>query len=151
MHTLTEVLSLNPGAGYNIALHTLTEVLSLSPGAGHSIALHTLTSPTVRASFFKPWSRSQYSFAYLDFAYCQRVPAGSPSRGGNVTVYVKDINQLCLPTPFYSVLVSISVFMALSIAFHSINSPDNSPFSHSVLPVFGRFNYISLFESLFQP
>ena len=36
---------------------------------------------------------------------------------------------------FYSVLVSISVFMALSTVFHSINSPDNSPFFHSVLPV----------------
>ena len=30
------------------------------------------------------------------------------------------------PTQFYSVLVSVSVFLALSAAFHSINSPDNS-------------------------
>ena len=37
------------------------------------------------------------------------------------------------PTPFYSVLVSISVFMALSTVFHSINSPDNSQFPNSVL------------------
>ena len=65
-----------------------------------------------------------------------RVSAGSPSRGGYVTVYVFDINQPSLPTPFYSVLVSISVFMVLSNVFHSINSPDNSPLSHSVLPVF---------------
>ena len=36
---------------------------------------------------------------------------------------------------FYSVLVSISVFMALSTVFHSTNPPDNSPLSHSVLPV----------------
>ena len=63
------------------------------------------------------------------------VPAGSPSRGGDVAVYVSDINQPSLPTPFYSVLVSVSVLMALSTVFHSINSPDNSPFSHSVLPV----------------
>ena len=28
------------------------------------------------------------------------VPAGSPSRGGDVKVYVLDINQPCLPTPF---------------------------------------------------
>ena len=60
------------------------------------------------------------------------VPAGSPSRGGDVAVYVFDINQPSLPTPFYSVLVSISVFMARSTVFHSINSPDNSPLSHSV-------------------
>ena len=46
-----------------------------------------------------------------------------------------DINQQSLPTPFYSVLASISDFMAHSTIFHSINSPDNSPFSDSVLPV----------------
>ena len=34
---------------------------------------------------------------------------------------------------FYSVLVSISVFMVLSAVFHSVNSSDNSPLSHSVL------------------
>ena len=62
---------------------------------------------------------------------------GSPSRGGNVAVYVSDVNQPSLPTPFflYSVLVSISVFMVLSTVFHSLDSPDNSPLSHSVLPV----------------
>ena len=67
--------------------------------------------------------------------YITLVPAGSPSRGGDVAVYVFDINQPSLPTPFYSVLMSICVYMALSTVFHSINSPDNSPFSHSVLPV----------------
>ena len=60
---------------------------------------------------------------------------GSLSWGGDVMVYAFDINQLSLPTPFYSVLVSVSVFMALSAVFHSINSPDNSPLSHSGLPV----------------
>ena len=83
------------------------------------------------------------------------VPARSPSRGGDVTVFVNDTNRLSLPTPFYSVLMSVSVFMALSTVFHSITSPDNSPFSHSVLPVlplpYGPFNYISLSESLPQP
>ena len=34
-----------------------------------------------------------------------------------------------------SVLVSVSVFMTLSTVFHSMNSPNNSPLSHSVLPV----------------
>ena len=51
------------------------------------------------------------------------VPVSSPSRGGNVTVYVSDINQPSLPTPFCSVLVSISVFMALSTVFHSTILP----------------------------
>ena len=46
-----------------------------------------------------------------------------------------DINQPSLPTPFYSVLVSISVSMAFSTVFHSITFPDNSPFSDSVLLV----------------
>ena len=32
----------------------------------------------------------------------------------------------------YSVLVAVSVFMALSTVFHSINSPNNSLLSHSV-------------------
>ena len=50
------------------------------------------------------------------------VPAGSSSRGGDVAVYI-DINQPSLPTPFYSVLVSISAFVALSIVLHSVNSP----------------------------
>ena len=63
-----------------------------------------------------------------------QVPAGSPSRGGDVAAYV-NIRQLSLPTPFYSVLVTVSVFVALSTVFHSINSPDTSPLSHSVLPV----------------
>ena len=57
------------------------------------------------------------------------VPEGSPSHGGDVTVYVKDINQPNFPTPFYSVFLSISVFMALSTVFHSIHFPDNSVFS----------------------
>ena len=63
------------------------------------------------------------------------VPAGSPSRGGDVAVYVFDVNQPSLPTPYYSVLVSVSVLMALSTVFHSISTPNNSPFSYSVRPV----------------
>ena len=60
---------------------------------------------------------------------------GLPSRSEGVAVNVFDINQPSLPTPFYSVLVSVSVFMALSTIFHSINSPDDSASSQSVLPV----------------
>ena len=51
-------------------------------------------------------------------------PTGSPSRGGDVAVFVFDINQPSLPTPFYSVFVPISVFMSLSV-FHAITGfPD---------------------------
>ena len=49
--------------------------------------------------------------------------------------FMSDINQPSLPTPLHSVLVSLSVSMALSTVFHFINSLDNSPVSHSVLPV----------------
>ena len=45
------------------------------------------------------------------------------------------ISQPSLPTPFYYSLVSISLFMVLSTIFHSIDSPNNSPLSRSVLPV----------------
>ena len=69
-----------------------------------------------------------------DTSFCLSVPVGSPSRGGDVMVYVKEITQPSLPTPFYSVLVSVSVFMALPTVFQSMNSP-TTPFSHSVLSV----------------
>ena len=68
---------------------------------------------------------------------------------------VLDINHPSLPSLFYSVLVSVSVFMAISTVFHSINSPDNCPLSHSVLLalfcLIGPFNYMSLYESVPQP
>ena len=82
---------------------------------------------------------------------CTVVPTDSPSRGGDVAVYVYvfDINQLSLPIPFYSVLVSVSVFMALSTAFHSINSPNNCPLSQSVPSVlFLSYWSFQLFISL---
>ena len=50
-------------------------------------------------------------------------------------IHLFDINQPSLSTPFHFVLVSISVFMALSTVLHSINSANNSPLSHSVLAV----------------
>ena len=65
--------------------------------------------------------------------------------------FISDINQLSLPTPFYSAVISVSVVMALSTVFHSINSPDNSPFLtlffQAYLCFIGPFNYISFFES----
>ena len=83
------------------------------------------------------------------------MPVGLLWRGGDVAVYVFDKNEPSLPSPFCSVLVSVSVYIALSTVFHSINSPDNSPLSHSVLRSYfcliGPFNYISLYESLPQP
>ena len=51
--------------------------------------------------------------------------------------------------------MSISVFKALSTVFHSINSPDNSPLSHFVLPVlflpYWSFQLCICYESLLRP
>ena len=47
------------------------------------------------------------------------VLAGSPSRGGDVAVYVFDINLSSVPTPFCSVLVSVAVFVSLSTVFRA--------------------------------
>ena len=49
---------------------------------------------------------------------------------GMLGLIIFNISQPSLPTPFYSVLVTVSVFMALLTVFHSI-----SPLFHSVLPV----------------
>ena len=69
-------------------------------------------------------------------------------------VGMSDINQLSLPTP-YSVLVSVSVFMALSTVFLSIYSSDSSPLFRFVLSVlfvpYWSFQIYISYESLPQP
>ena len=80
-----------------------------------------------------PHPASDLAFVTLITHLCG--PTGSTSRGGDVAVCIFDLNHSSFPTPFYSVLVPVSVFMALSIVFHSINYPDNSPLSRSVLLV----------------
>ena len=66
-----------------------------------------------------------------------QVPADPPSRGGEVAVYIFDINQPNLPTPFFFKFCSCTYF-CLNGPFDRIsfiNSSDNSSLSHSVLPV----------------
>ena len=48
---------------------------------------------------------------------------------------MSDINQPSLPTSFYFVLASVSISVAHSTVFHSIDSPDNSTLSSSILLV----------------
>ena len=81
------------------------------------------------------------------------VPTGLHSRGGDAAFYVFDMNQPSLSSPFYSVLLSVSVFMALPtvISFHKF------PRQLRYLTLFfwsyfclGPFNYVSLYESLPQ-
>ena len=50
-----------------------------------------------------------FTVQYYENCFHRAVPAGSSSRGGDVTLRVFNINQPSLPTPFYSVLVSISL------------------------------------------
>ena len=80
-----------------------------------------------------------------------RVLASSYSRGGDVTVSVKIINQPSLPSPFL-------LFLCLFLSYGPFNyisfqvSPENSPFSHSVLPVLSLPNWsfqlnVSLWKS----
>ena len=56
-------------------------------------------------------------WAHLLLPLLRAVPPGSSSRGGEVTVYVPDINQPSLPTPCYSVLVSVSVLWPFQLYF----------------------------------
>ena len=121
--------------------------LSLLSGVCQSV-LRVL--PTVRNSVCLISAFPTHSVLF----FSKYVPAGSPSRCGDVVVYVFGVNQESLPTPFYSLLASISVFMALSAVFHSKNSPDNSLLSHTVLPDFFLphwsfliiYTYIFLYE-----
>ena len=96
----------------------------------------------VDISCVSPWRISNVSFP----------PARAHFHVVGMLRFMSDIKQPSLPTPFYSVLVSISVLVALSTVFHSVNSHDNSPFSRSVLPVlslpYWSFQlYISLSKS----
>ena len=97
------------------------------------VRLNTFYQVKTELSIITKYSEHIHVSCFIFFLFF--VPTGSHSHGGNVMVYVFDINQPSLPTLFSSVLVSVSVFMALPTIFHSINSPDNSSLSHSVLPV----------------
>ena len=87
-----------------------------------------LANNLLTASWYLELSRMpNYANTLPSICINSYVPMGSPSRGG-------DVAGLCLFFFLFCSCVS-SVFMALSTVFHSINSPNNSPLSHSVLPV----------------
>ena len=104
----------------------------LSHGGGCPVQLNSLSEHSL--------SLSQLVMSSLNLRVClpsslRPVPVGSPSHGGDVKVHVLDINQPSLPTPFTLFLclfLSCGPFTCISIH----NSPVNSPYSHSVLPVF---------------
>ena len=76
----------------------------------------------------KIWQLRIVVLSWLDTCICYE-------QCGDVVLFVFDIKQPSLPTPLYCVLVSVSLFMALSTVFHFMNSRDSSPLSHSVLLV----------------
>ena len=80
-----------------------------------------------------------------------RVPTGSPLRGGNVAVYVFDINQQSLPTRFYSILVSVCLYGPFNcISFYEFSrqlSAFSPLFFRSYFCLIGPFNFISVRKS----
>ena len=121
----------------NTTLSTLERFcMKMGGSVSHfSWALRVATSlpvrPPTRTSFFSFFSCYSRTFSKTRH---WRSPRAHHHVVGMLG-FMSDRNQPSLLAPCYSVLASISVFMALSTVFHSINPPDNSPFSHSVLPV----------------
>ena len=67
--------------------------------------------PGVRS--FAPLKCFSFSHVFVLLFSSLHVPTGSSSRGGDVAVYIFEINQPDSPTTFYSVLEPASVFIAL--------------------------------------
>ena len=65
---------------------------------------------------------------------CLFVPVGSSSGGGNVAVYVFDVNQPSLPTPFLCSCAYFRLYGHFN-CIYSINFTNNPLLSHSVLLV----------------
>ena len=100
--------------------HHPSSVFSAERGVGHpSDGLYRCNVCCLNSQFAQLLSLSFLFFFFFGCHSLPAVPAGTPSRGGDVAVF--DKNRPSLPTPFYSVLVSVSVFMALSTVFYSIN------------------------------
>ena len=84
-------------------------------------------------------------------------PTGSPWRGGDVVVYVFDINLLSLPTPFFLFCSCVCFCFYSPFGCTSFKKfCDNSPLSHCSCGLFFCLLvlssiYISLYESLLQP
>ena len=93
---------------------------------------------------------------FLLSSFAVTVPAVSSSPGGGVVVYVFDINQPSLPTPFYFCSCVCFCLCAhfSSISFHKFSRQLFS-LSHSVLLVFilpyWSFQLLSIYKSLPQP
>ena len=123
--------------------------------AGQDVSSKPVTTTTLSPYPFCPLSVSLTVCLFSHLLSVSFVPAGSPSRTGDVAVYVFDINQPSLPTPFYSVL---GLFLSLW-PFQLYFVPQILPATLCFLTQFfrpyfcliGPFNYLSLYEILLQP
>ena len=123
---------------------------SASTGAGASGSSGGAAAVIVE-KFRVSCSALSLSLCLLGFFALPGHPHGAQLHVVGMLRFMSDVNQPNLPTPFHSVLVSDSVFKALSAAFDSINSPDNSPLSHSVLVVlFLPYWSFQLYTSLWR-
>ena len=90
----------------------------------------------VSLSFFRPsFDIVLPTLRFLHRCLCLPfVPASSPSRDGNVAVYVFDINQPSLPTLFFEKILFLCLFLSYSpfnyISFHKF-SQQFSAFLHA--------------------
>ena len=65
---------------------------------------------------FCPW-QSTAGLCAVFLLLVDTVPVGSPSCGGDVMVYVEDVDQPSLPTPFHCVPVSVSLLWPFQLYF----------------------------------
>ena len=114
--------------------------------------------PDSKKVFFFMW------YVFFRHAYSRSTRAHLHLVGMLRFMLLTKINRAC--PLFFILFLCLFLSMVFSTVFHSISSPDNSPLSHSVLPVLflpytlffrsyfcltGPFNYISLYKSLRQP
>ena len=145
--------------------HCFWWIVFFGESKGCSYWVNDFFSPVKRGFWRAEFLVSQWLLWWYNVCFLwSRVVCGESSRPTPgavrpITVqspaFWSDINQPSLPTPFCSVLVSVSAFMALSTVFHSINSPDDCLFSplffRSYICLIGPFSYMSLYGSLLQP
>ena len=116
----------------------------------HRICLKKWT-PNLSKSHKAKVEVSHTNFTLLSSDSLSFPPPCAPLHVVGMLRFASDINQPNLPAPLKKNKFCCCVFKALSTVFHSINSPDNSPFSDSVLPVslpYWSFQlYISLWKS----
>ena len=130
-------------------LHTVdsSDRLLFLPPSGLTVPHHLTSQYFSPKTDITPLGKGWNRFMMKKFLLCaSRAPQVNPH---GLTFRC----QSSLLTSFYSVLVSVSVFVALSTVFHSRKSPDNCPLCSpgliSALLVLSAM--FSLYESLLQP